>query len=198
MGRADDPAAVVDTAAARARHRAPARDRRVDHADHHLGQHQLADRDDRGAGKCHTQAERRRISESEFQNDRGGDCGAVRIRQRACPELSREDGAHPGALYARRGHRHAGAPARAQVPGKHGPELRGREPARRLRPDRHRARRARSRRWLHHTHQLGLARDQHRPAAEDGVRPVAGPGAREPDLVGGADPRCTRACRRDR
>ena len=38
-------------AAARARHRAPARDRRLDHADHHLRQHQLADGDDRGAGR---------------------------------------------------------------------------------------------------------------------------------------------------
>ncbi len=50
MGRDDDPTAVVDCAAAGARPGRTAHRRRVDHADHHVGQHQLADADDRGEG----------------------------------------------------------------------------------------------------------------------------------------------------
>ena len=45
--------AVVDHAVQGARHRAPARDRRLDHADDHVRQHELADGDDRGAGGGH-------------------------------------------------------------------------------------------------------------------------------------------------
>ena len=45
-----DPMAVVDAQAARARHRGPARRRRLDHADAHLGQHQRAVDHDRRAG----------------------------------------------------------------------------------------------------------------------------------------------------
>ncbi len=49
MGR--DAAGGRRRSAARARHRRAARDRRIGHAAHHLGQHQRADRDDRGAGR---------------------------------------------------------------------------------------------------------------------------------------------------
>ena len=52
MGRADDPSAVVDPQLRVRGIERPARDRRLDHADDHFGQHQFADADDRRARQC--------------------------------------------------------------------------------------------------------------------------------------------------
>ena len=51
-GSRDDPMAVVDERLRVIGHRAPARGRRLHHADDHVGQHQCPDHDDRGEGRC--------------------------------------------------------------------------------------------------------------------------------------------------
>ena len=82
---------------ARARHRRPARDRRVDHAAHHLGQHQCADGDDRGAGRGDDPGRPRRYSSPRRH---GGHRGTASMQKRT-RGLQDSPAAHPHAETCR-------------------------------------------------------------------------------------------------
>ena len=117
MGRDDDPTAVVDCAAAGARPGRTAHRRRVDHAGHHVGQHQLADADDRREGGC---------DDSGRPARSGGPVGAgQRLARRRCRSPSHGPpclGLHRHAVPGRREQRQlahglpVGPPAAARFP----------------------------------------------------------------------------------